>query len=74
MGGKMCPLNGWVENHAHVLKNCHFSIVVFDTVRWAFGLVTSGRRQVELTGQFQKNVSVILHKNHPNVESSLQQG
>ena len=40
MGGKMCPLDGRVEDHQHVLKRCFFSGFMFDTVRKAFGLVS----------------------------------
>ena len=37
--GNMCPLDGRVENHEHVLRHYHFSSVLFDIVRKAFGLV-----------------------------------
>ena len=36
----MCPLDGRVEDHQHVLKRCFFSGFMFDTVRKAFGLVS----------------------------------
>ena len=39
MGGKMCPLDGRVEDHQHVLKRCFFLGFMFDTVRKAFVLV-----------------------------------
>ena len=39
LGGNLCPLDGRVEDHRHVLKNCYFSGFMFDTVRKAFGLV-----------------------------------
>ena len=47
MVSKLCALDGWVENHAHVLKNCFFSMIRFDTVRQAFRLVNAGMCQVE---------------------------
>ena len=47
IGGKLCPLYGRVEDHSHALKNCYFSVVMFDTVRKAFGLVREGDRCVE---------------------------
>ena len=39
-GGKLSLLDGKVEDHAHVLKNCYFSAFMFDMVRKAFGLVS----------------------------------
>jgi hypothetical protein len=32
-------MDGRLEDHRHVLKNCYFSGFMFDTVRKAFGLV-----------------------------------
>ena len=39
LGGNLCPMDGRLEDHRHVLKNCYFSGFMFDTVRKAFGLV-----------------------------------
>ena len=38
LGGEFCPLDGKVEDHAHVLKKCYFPAFTFDTVQKAFGL------------------------------------
>ena len=47
LGGKLCPMDGRVENHIHVLRHCWFSPVMHDTVREAFGLVEASDRKVE---------------------------
>ena len=47
LGGPNCPLDGRVEGHTHVLKNCFFSSFLFDNVRRAFGLAEWGDRKVE---------------------------
>ena len=38
LGGKLCPRDGRVEDHPHVLKRCLFSGFMFGAVRMAFGL------------------------------------
>ena len=43
----MCPLDGRVEDHSHVLKRCYFSAFMPDTVRNALGLVQGGGQSVE---------------------------
>ena len=47
MGGKLCPLDCRVEDHAHVFRHCFLSAFMFDTIRWAFGLVTHDGGTVE---------------------------
>ena len=37
MEGRLCPLDGTVEDQAHVLKHCFFSAFMFDTTRRVFG-------------------------------------
>ena len=46
-GGKLCPLDGRVENHEHVLQHCMFSTFMQSTVRKAFGMVDAGGVKVE---------------------------
>ena len=41
MGGNLCPLDGRMENHEHVLWCCMFSPLLFDTLHKAFGLVVT---------------------------------
>ena len=47
LGGKLCPLDGRVEDHEHVFCHCMFGAFMQSTVRKAFGLVESGGVQVE---------------------------
>ena len=47
LGGKLCPLDGRVEDHEHVSRHCMFGAFMQSTVRKAFGLVDSGGVKVE---------------------------
>ena len=47
LGSKLCLLDGRVEDHEHVFCHCMFGAFMQSTVRKAFGLVESGRVQVE---------------------------
>ena len=60
VGGKLCPLDGWVENHEHVLRHCLFSPLLFDTVRQALGLVALGSRWGELSRPLRDEVLLSL--------------
>ena len=42
LGGKLCPLDGRVEDHEHVFRHCMFSVFMQSTVRKAFGMVEAG--------------------------------
>ena len=39
MGNGKCPICGRLEDHEHLLRQCLFSAISFDTVRKAFGVV-----------------------------------
>ena len=62
LGEKQCPLDGKVEveDHAHVLKNCDFSVFTFDTVRKAFRLVEWEGRRLEPSRLLLKESAVSL--------------
>ena len=47
LGGKLCPLDGRVEDHEHVFRHCMFSAFMQSTVRKAFGMVDAGGVKVE---------------------------
>ena len=47
LGGKLCLLDGRVEDHEHVFRHCMFSAFMQSTVRKAFGMVESGGVKVE---------------------------
>ena len=56
MGGKLCPLDGWVETHALVPKDHFSSSPMFHTVRRAFGLVSMGPSRSSLDACCWSNI------------------
>ena len=47
LGGKLCPLDGRVEDHEHVFRHCMLSAFMQSTLRKAFGMVEAGGGKVE---------------------------
>ena len=64
LGGKFCPLDGRVTDHAHVLKNCSFSAFGFDTVRKAVGLVDREGTKVEPSRLLLDRPEISLRTTH----------
>ena len=64
LGGKLCPLDGRVEDHKHVFRHCMFSAFIQSTVRKALGLVVSGGGEGG-TEPPAERLLIAFYYNHP---------
>ena len=63
-------MNGRVEDHAHVLKNCFFSPFVLATARRAFGLAQMGGRQIEPSRLLLDEPDISMQRPHNRGQSN----
>ena len=65
LGGKLCPLDGRVEDHEHVFRHCMFSVFMQSTVRKAFGMVEAGGGGEGGAEPLAERLPSAFHYNHP---------